>query len=89
MTPLSEVCDRSIIENQSGYNNYLATLPKKDHKSLYKKCTNNNSKLDEVIKILNDYISNQNKFFDYYFNNCEFVIEFDNNFIANIKINFF
>ena len=23
-----------------------------------------------------------------YFNNCEFVIEFDNNFIANIKTNF-
>ena len=27
-------------------------------------------KLDEVNKILNDYISTHNRVFDYYFNNC-------------------
>ena len=41
--------------------------------------------MDEVNKILNDYISTHNKSFDFYFINCQFVIEFDNNFIANIK----
>ena len=37
MSLLCEVCDRSIIENQSEYYNYLATLRKKDDKSFYKK----------------------------------------------------
>ena len=45
--------------------------------------------LDEVMKILNDYISTHNKNFDFYFINCEFVIEFDNNFTANIQTNCF
>ena len=35
MDLLCEVCDRSIIEKQSEYNDYLATLRKKDDKSLY------------------------------------------------------
>ena len=47
MTLLCEVCDRSIIANESEYHKYLATLPKKDDKSLYKKYTNNNINLDE------------------------------------------
>ena len=34
MDLLCQVCDRSIIENQSEYNIYLATLPKKDDKGL-------------------------------------------------------
>ena len=41
MTLLCEVCDRSIIKNQSEYYDYLATLRKKDDKSLYKKYTIN------------------------------------------------
>ena len=45
--------------------------------------------MDEVNKILNDYIFTHNKKFDFYFLNCEFVIEFDNSFIANIKTIFF
>ena len=57
--------------------------------SLYKKYTINNVNLDEVNKIINDYISTYNKIFDFYFINCEFVVEFDNNFIANIKTNYF
>ena len=88
MDLLCEVCDRSMIENESKYDNYLATLRKKA-KSFYKKYTINNINLDEVNKILNDYISTHNKNFDFYFINCEFVIEFDNNFIANIKTNYF
>ena len=38
--------------------------------------------MDELNKILNDYISTYNKSFDFYFNNCVFVIKIDNNFIA-------
>ena len=45
--------------------------------------------MDDVNKILNDYISTNNKKFDFYFNNCEFVVEFDTNFIANIETNCF
>ena len=89
MNLLCEVCDRSIIENQSEYNNYLATLRKEDDKSLYKKYTINNINLDEVNKIIDDYISSHNKNFDFQFINCEFVIEFDNNFIVNKKTNYF
>ena len=45
--------------------------------------------MDEVIKILNDYISTHNKNFDFYSIKCEFAMEFDNNFIANKKTNYF
>ena len=42
--------------------------------------------MDEVNKILNDYISTHNKNFYFYFINCEFVIEIDYNLQANIKV---
>ena len=45
--------------------------------------------MDEVNKILNDYISTHNKNFDFYFFNCEFSIEFDSISIANMKTNSF
>ena len=41
--------------------------------------------MDEVNKLLNDYIFINNKNFDFYFINCDFVVEFDDNFIANIQ----
>ena len=89
MELLCKICDRSTIKNESEYNKYLDTLRKKEDRSLYKKYTIINSNLDEVVKILNDYISTHNKIFDFYFINCEFVIDFDNNFIANIQTNYF
>ena len=89
MDLLCEVCDPSIIGNESEYYNYLASLREKDDKSLYKNHTINNINLDEVKKILNDYISTQNKNFDFLFIDCEFVIEIDKSFIANIKTNYF
>ena len=89
MDLLCDVCDRPIIENESEYMNYLTTLRKENDKFLYKKHTINNVDLDEVNKILNDYYSPHNKKLDFYYINCEFVIEFDNNFIANIKTNSF
>ena len=45
--------------------------------------------MDEVNKIFSGYISTHNKKFDFYVINCEFVIEFGNNFIAKIKTKYF
>ena len=39
-----ELCDRSIIENETKYYEYLATFHKKDYKSLYEKYTIDNIK---------------------------------------------
>ena len=66
MDLLCEVCDQLIIENQSEYNSYLAILRRKVDKISYKKYTTNNINLDEVNKILNDYISTHNKKFDFF-----------------------
>ena len=86
MDLLCKVGDRSIIENESEYKKYLATLRKENDESIYKKNTVNNNNLDDVNKVLNYYISNHNKNFDFYFTNCEFKIEFNNNSTANIEI---
>ena len=45
--------------------------------------------MDEVNKVLNDYISIHNKLFDISFLNFRFVIEFDNNFLTNIQTEYF
>ena len=68
--------------------NYLATMRKKNDKSLNKKYTFNNNNSDEVEKILNDYITVHNKKVNFFIN-CEFVIEFDNNFTTSIETNYF
>ena len=88
MDLLCKVCDREIIENESEYNNYIATLRKRNDKCFYKQYTIHNINLDEFDKIISDYISHHNKKFDFYFINCEFKIDFDNNFTANIEINY-
>ena len=72
--------DQPIIENESEYKDYVATLRKKKDKSLYKKSTTNNINLDEVDKILNDYISHHDTNYGIDFIICEFKKEFDNNF---------
>ena len=58
---LCKTCDRSLIENESEYQYYQATLGKKNHRSLYKKYSIDNNKLDEYDKILNDHITTHNK----------------------------
>ena len=45
----------------------------------------NNVNLDEVDKIINDYVSTHNNKFDFYIIYCDCLIEFDNNFTTNIK----
>ena len=78
MDLLCQVCDREIIENECEYKNYIATLRKKDDKRIYKKNVINNINLDEVDKILNDYVSTHNRKLDIYFIYCEVKIQFDN-----------
>ena len=80
MDLLRPVCDRSIIRNPSQGNECLTTMRKRKDKSIYNKYTIKNNNLDDVNKILNDYILTHNKNFDFYLFNCEFVIEFYNNF---------
>ena len=67
--------------------NYLATMRKKNGKSLHKKHTIYNINLDEVDKFMNDYVTIHNKKFSFSFISCEFVIEFDKNFTTKIKTN--
>ena len=50
MSLLCEVCDRSIIENESEYIEYVATLRKKNDKNFCQKYTINNVNLDDLIK---------------------------------------
>ena len=85
MDLLCRVCDRWIIANESEYKNYTATLHKKDDKSICKKYVINNFNLDEVDKILKDYVSTHNRKFDIYFVFCEFKIQFDNNSTRDLK----
>ena len=80
MDILCKVCNKDIIENESEYNFYIANLRKKDDKSLYKNNVIININLDEVDKILNDYVSTHNKKFNIYFIYCEFKIQLDNNY---------
>ena len=82
-----EVCDRSIIENKTEYNKYLATLRKENDISIYKKFVIDDVNLDDVDKVLNDYISIHNKKYDLYLIKCEFSITLDN-FTRNIKTNY-
>ena len=81
------ICNRKIIVNELEYNNYITSLIKKDNKNFYMKYVINNVDINDFDKIFNDYITSHNKKFDFYYINCEFVIETDN-YLANIEINF-
>ena len=61
MDLLCKVCDRSIIENEPEYKNYIARLHNKDDKGVYKKYVVNKINLDEVDKTLNDHITTYSK----------------------------
>ena len=88
MSFLGKVCDRSIIENESEYKEFITILRKKNDISLYKKYTMNNINLEEFDKILNDYISHHNKNFDLYFIS-EIKIEIDNKLTTIRATNYF
>ena len=82
MELLCPICDRSIIQNPSEYNENITTMRRKVDKSLYESYTNNIINLDKVDKILSDYVTTHKKTC-FYFVRCEFVLEFDNKYIAN------
>ena len=85
MIILCKVCDKEIIENESEYKNYITTLRKKDDKSIYKKYIIYKINLDEVDKILWDYVSTYNKKFNIYFIYCEFKKQIDDNYTRNLS----
>ena len=62
---------------------------KKNDKDLYEKNTINTINLDEVDKILNDYITTQNKKTVLYFLKCQFKKEFDKMFHNNYSNSLF
>ena len=88
MDLLCKVCDKDINENKNEYKDYIASLHKKDDKSIYKKDVINIINLGEFDKVLSFYISHHNKKFNIYFFKCDFQIELDNNFIAHIEIDY-
>ena len=84
---LCRSCNREIFDNELELDKYIASFHNPKDKRIYKKYTIININLDDVNKLLDDYISSHNKKFDFYFINCEFKIEFDNNVTANIEVN--
>ena len=78
-------CDRSVVDNLFEYQK----LREKNEKEIYLKYTFNNISLEEVDKMLNDYITTHNEKFDFYLISCDVVIQFDNNFTENIKTDSF
>ena len=89
MDYICQYCDRLFIENPDEYENYLTTSRRKIDKILYIKYTINNISFDELDKILEDYISTHNKKFVFYSISCELIIDFDNIFNENIKIDYY
>ena len=69
------------------YNNYITTLVNKNNKFKYMKDIVIKVNIINFEKIFNNYITNHNKKFDFYYINCEFEIEI-NNYLTNIEINF-
>ena len=60
----------------------------KNDKCFYTKYIINNVKINEFDKMFNYHISTHNKKFDFYYIDCEFEILFENNYTANIEINY-
>ena len=58
-------------------------------KNLYIKYTLNQITLDELDKILNNYITTHSEKFNFYLFSCELLIEFDDNSTENIDTNYF
>ena len=58
---------------------------KDNDKCFYTKYIINNINIDEFAKIFNYYITTHNKKFDFYYIDCEFGIQIDNNYTANIE----
>ena len=71
-------CDHEIFEDKNKLYKYLYTFQRENNKNIYKKIVIDNIDLDDIDKILNNYIKNHNKKIDIYFVKCLFNISFDN-----------
>ena len=89
MDSICQVFDRSLSENPSEYQYYLTTSHKENDISLYIKYTNKNINLDDLDKILNDYITTHNEKFNFYLFGFKLVKEFVDNSTENIETNYF
>ena len=89
MDYICQYCDRLLIENPEEYENYLTTARRKIDKNLYIKYTIENISFDELDKILEEYVSTQNKNLVFYLLRFELIIEFDNNSTEKIKTNYY
>ena len=87
MIELLKICDHEIFEDKSELYKYLASGRKENDRSIYNNYVIKNINLDNVDKILNDYVSIHNKKFNLYFIKCNFNITFDN-YTTNIETNF-
>ena len=85
MSFLCKVCDKDIFENEPKNYQYMATLTKENDKSFYENYSITNPNLNEIEKILNDYITRYKKEFHVSFINWEFYIDFDKNFKIHIE----
>ena len=88
MDNLCKICDKDIIENESKYYHYMATLTKEYYKSFYGNYSIVNPNLDEIDKLLDDYTTSHNSKLTIYFINCEFNLVFDNIFKIHIEIGY-
>ena len=61
---------------------------KENDKCFYTKYTINNVNIDDFDRIFNYYISTHIKNFNFYYIDCEIEILFDNNYTANIEVNY-
>ena len=68
-------CNHEILDDINKLYNYIATF--KNDKNIYKEIIIDNIDLDNVDKILNDYIEVHDKKFNIYFIKCLFNIRFD------------
>ena len=69
------------------YNNYLSSLVKNDNKFIYIKYIINKVDINNFEKLFNDYITNHNKKFEFFYINCEFQIATGCR-LVNIEFNF-
>ena len=86
---LCKICDIDIIQIQSKLDHYIATLAKEYDRSFYENYIIINPNLDEIDKILNDYITSHNNKFNICFIKYEFFLVFDNIFKIYIETNYF
>ena len=71
-------CNQDIFDDKNKLDKYLSNFQIENDMNINKKIIIDNIDLDNVDKILINYINNHNKKFDVYFVKCLFNINFDN-----------